>query len=110
VRRAALHRLGWDRGEEYRKDVLSGAEFMGHRVKGRHLRALCLALKTWEENPQDILSRLWLGAEPQEISRRAATAQRLLDAGFTEFAEWIKDQGGQWIKEFLGESGKVDSL
>ncbi len=107
VRRAALHRLGRDRGEDYRVDVLADSNVIRHRVKGRHLRALCLALKTWEENPQEMFSRLWLGAEPQEISRRAAAAQRLLDAGFTEHAEWIKDQGGSGIREFLGERGEA---
>jgi 7-cyano-7-deazaguanine synthase in queuosine biosynthesis len=102
VRRAALHRLGWDRGVDYRVDVLSGVEVLRHRVKGRNLRALCLALQTWEQNPQDFLSRLWLGTDPQEIATRTATAQHLLQAGFAEFAQWIKDQGGAAVQEFLG--------
>jgi 7-cyano-7-deazaguanine synthase in queuosine biosynthesis len=103
VRRAALHRVGWDRGADYRLDVLREGEVVRHRVKGRNLRALCLALQTWQENPQDFLSRLWLGTKPQEISERFATAQRLLKAGFAEFAQWIEDQGGTGIKKFLGE-------
>jgi 7-cyano-7-deazaguanine synthase in queuosine biosynthesis len=110
VRRAALHRLGWDRGQDYRVDVLAEAEVLRHRVKGRHLRALCLALKTWEENPQDIFSRLWLGDTPQEISRRAAAAQQLLIAGFHEISEWIKDRGGSGMREFLGEKGEADYI
>ena len=61
VRRAALHRLGWDQSQDYRADVLAGKELLRHRVKGRNLRALCLALKTWKENPRDILARLFLG-------------------------------------------------
>ncbi len=107
IRRAALHRLGWDRGRDYRVDVLAGSATLRHRVKGSDLRAVGLALKTWEENPQEILSRMWFGAEPQEISRRAATAKRLLEAGFTEFAEWINNEGGTGIREFLGESDKA---
>ncbi len=102
VRRAALHRLGWDRGEDYRMDVLSGPDVLRHRVKGRHLRALGLALKTWEHDPQEFLSRLWLGSDPEKISARFAAAQRVLKAGFAEFAKWIENQGGGGIKEFLG--------
>ena len=100
VRRAALHRLGWDRGADYRVDVLREAGIIRHRVKGRNLRALCLALQTWEQNPQDFLSRLWLGTDPEKISERIAAAQRLLEAGFSEFAHWIKDQGAGGIEEF----------
>jgi hypothetical protein len=103
VRRAALHRLGWDRGQDYRVDVLAGGEFLRHRVKGRHLRALGLALKTWEKNPQDMLVRLWFSGSPEEISRQAAAAQRLLAAGFEEMAHWLEDRGGKEIQEFLGK-------
>jgi len=102
VRRAALHRLGWDRREEYRVDVLADAEVLLHRVKGRNLRALCLAVKTWEEAPQEILSRLWLGTTPRDLSWRAAAATRILDAGFKEIALWLRDKGGTGIRKFLG--------
>lgn len=102
VRRAALHRLSWDRGADYRVDVLGNPEVIRHRVKGRNLRALCLALKTWEHSHQEIFSRLWLATEPAQISERLATAQRLLEAGFAEFSRWLEDQGGEGIKEFLG--------
>jgi 7-cyano-7-deazaguanine synthase in queuosine biosynthesis len=101
VRRAALHRLGWDRGQDYRLDVLAGTEFLRHRVKGRNLRALCLALKTWEENPREMLARLWFSGSPEEISRQTAAAQRLLEAGFREMAHWLRELGGTGIKEFL---------
>jgi 7-cyano-7-deazaguanine synthase in queuosine biosynthesis len=84
VRRAALHRLGWDRGQDYRVDVLAGGEFLRHRVKGRHLRALGLALKTWEKKPRELLARLWFSGLPEEISRQTAAAKRLLEAGFGE--------------------------
>jgi hypothetical protein len=108
VRQAALHRLGWDRGQDYRVDVLAGAEFLRHRVKGRNLRALSLALKTWEENPQDMMARLWISGSPEEISRQAAAVQRLLEAGFGEIAHWLRDQGGGEIKKFLG--GRIITL
>lgn len=103
VRRAALYRLGWDQGQDYRVDVLTNGEFLRHRVKGRNLRALCLALKTWEENPQEMLARLWFSGSTEKISRQAAAAQRLLEAGFGEMAHWLKDQGGTRIQEFFGK-------
>jgi 7-cyano-7-deazaguanine synthase in queuosine biosynthesis len=109
VRRAALHRLGWDRGQDYRVDVLTGAEFLRHRVKGSNLRALCLALKTWEDNPQEMLARLWFSGSLEEISRQAAAAQRLLEAGFGEIALWFRDQGSEKIKEFLGKRSKTSA-
>jgi 7-cyano-7-deazaguanine synthase in queuosine biosynthesis len=108
VRRAALHRLGWDRGQDYRVDVLAGAEVLRHRVKGRNLRALALALKTWEENPQEILARLYWVGSPGELSRQVAAAQKLLAVGFREIAQWLSDLGGPGIQEFLGERGKAD--
>jgi hypothetical protein len=109
VRRAALHHMGWDRGQDYRVDVLAGAEFLRHRVKGRNLRALCLALKTWQENPQNMLARLWLPGSPKELSRQATAAKRLIEAGFGDIARWLRDQGSEEIKEFLGERRKTSA-
>jgi hypothetical protein len=103
VRRAALHRLGWDRGQDYRVDFLTESEFLRHRVKGLNLRAVCLALKTWEENPQDMLARLWFSGSPEEISKQVSAAQRLLEAGFGETALWLKDRGCMELVEFLGK-------
>jgi hypothetical protein len=88
-------------------DVLTGAELLRHRVKGRNLRALSLALKTWEQNPREMLARLWLSGSPEEISRRTAAAQRLLEAGFGEMARWLEERGGTGVMEFLGERGKA---
>jgi 7-cyano-7-deazaguanine synthase in queuosine biosynthesis len=104
VRRAALHRLGWDRGRDYRVDVLADPDVVRHRVKGRNLRAVCLALKTWEENPREIMARLQPGhGAPQGIVRQTVAARRVMDAGFRELATWIREQGRGAIREFLGE-------
>ncbi len=106
VRRAALHRLGWDRGGDYRVDVLAGPEMLRHRVKGRHLRAVCLALKTWQENPRGLLARLHLGrGEPQELAAQTSAATRVLKAGLAELEAWIREQGKGVIEDFLGEKG-----
>ncbi len=107
VRRAALHRLGWDRGQDYRTDVVAGGESLRHRVRGRNLRALGLALKTWEESPPDILARLSWDGSPGDLPRQVAAAHRLLEAGFKEMGHWLRDQGSAAIEEFLGERGKA---
>lgn len=107
VRRAALHRLGWDRGRDFRVDVLDGGEALRHRVKGSNLRALCLALKTWEETPPAILARLCWGGASESLAPQVAGAQRLLGAGFGEMAQWLRDQGGRDVKKFLGDMGKT---
>ncbi len=106
VRRAALHRLGRDRGQDYRVDVLAGPAMLRHRVKGRHLRAVCLALKTWQENPRELLARLHLGrGKPQDLVGQTVAAGRVLEAGLAELEAWIREQGQAAVREFLGERG-----
>jgi 7-cyano-7-deazaguanine synthase in queuosine biosynthesis len=104
VRRAALHRLGWDRGRDYRVDVLAGGEVLRHRVQGGNLRALCLALKTWEDNPQEVLGRLSWERSPAGLSRQMARTRHLLNAGFGELARWLGERGSEEIKGYLGGS------
>jgi len=96
MRRAALHTLGWDRGEAYRCDVWAEPETLTHRVRGRDLRALLLAVKTWEEAPPEVEARLMLGASPAALPARLAAARRVLDRGFGEIAGWLRDKGPEW--------------
>lgn len=100
MRRAALHTLGWDRGENYGRDVLSDPEILGHRVRGRDLRALLLAAKTWEVAPAGMEARLIVGAAPEAIPARLAAARRVLDRGFGEIAAWLRDQGPEWVRVY----------
>lgn len=104
VRRAALHRLGWDRGEDYRVDVLAQPSALRHRVQGQDLRALCLALQTWRENPQEILARLCWGEGQENFLIRLNAVRRLLTAGFQEIAAWLRERGGPEVRDFLGMS------
>ncbi len=98
MRRAALHALGWDRGEDYGRDVLSDPEALAHRVRGQDLRALLLAVQTWEEAPAEVEARLMVGAAPETLPARLAAARRVLDRGFREIAGWLRDQGAEWIE------------
>lgn len=101
LRRAALHRLGWDRGQDYRLDVLAGAEHLRHRVRGRDLRALLLALKTWEQDPQELAARLWLGETPAEVAAQSAPAQQVLEAGMAELGRFFREQGPEWLGAYM---------
>ena len=96
--RAALHSLGWDRGGDYRRDVAAAPEILAHRVRGQDLRALRLAVQTWEEAPAEVEARLMVGADPEALPARLAAAHRVLDRGFREIAGWLRDQGAEWVQ------------
>ena len=102
LRRAALHRQGWDDGGHYLLDVLAAPETLRHRTRGRDLRALLLALKTWEESPAEITARLWLGDTPAEVAARSIPAQAVLRKGFQEIGEFFRDKGREWVKAYEG--------
>ena len=102
VRRASLHRLGWDEGGDYGLDVLASEETLRHRIRGRDLRALLLALKTWEETPEELEARLWLGETPAEIRARQPQARAVLGAGFEEMARFFRDKGPEWVQAYGG--------
>ena len=100
MRRAALHTLGWDRGEDYLRDVLAEPETLAHRVRGGDLRALLLAAKTWEEAPAEMEARLMLGADPEALPARLREARAVLDRGFGEIAGWLRDKGPEWVRAY----------
>jgi 7-cyano-7-deazaguanine synthase in queuosine biosynthesis len=100
MRRAALHVLGWDRGEDYRHDVLADPEMLSHRVRGRDLRALLLAAKTWEEAPAEVEARLTLRASPQALPGGVLQARGVLARGFQEIAGWFRDKGPEWLRAY----------
>lgn len=99
LRRAALHRLGEDRGQDYLSDVLADARLLRHRVRGADLRALLFALKTWEESgrrPEPLLLRSGpLGAEGE-------AKVRLANAGLAEIQRWLTDKAHPHLKKFAG--------
>ena len=77
-------------GEDYRLDVLASPETLRHRTRGRDLRALLLALKTWEDSPAEISARLWLGDTPADVAARSAPAQAVLAKGFQEIGAFFQ--------------------
>jgi hypothetical protein len=101
LRRAALNPLGWDRGKDYLVDVLAAPEHLSHPTRGRDLRALLLALKTWQEAPRELEARLWLGETAQEAAQLYPRARTVLTAGFRELAQFFADKGPEWVKNYL---------
>jgi hypothetical protein len=101
LRRAALHRLGRDRGEDYLLDAPAAAGTLGHRVRGRDLRALLLALKTWEEAPHEMEARVHWGEPGPDFPRQYAETRQLLASGFGEIGRFFRDKGGDEVKAYL---------
>ncbi|MGO9579592.1 MAG: hypothetical protein ACLP2P_09290 [Desulfobaccales bacterium] len=100
MRRAALHTQGWDRGEDYHRDVLAEPEILTHRVRGGDLRALLAAVRTWEEAPAEVEARLVAGAGPETLAASLAGARGVLDRGFGEIAGWLRDKGPEWVRGY----------
>jgi 7-cyano-7-deazaguanine synthase in queuosine biosynthesis len=101
MRRAALHVVGWDRGEDYLRDVLTDPEILTHRIRGGDLRALLLAAKTWEEAPADVEACLMLGVTPEALTARFLQARQVLGRGFQEIAGWLRDKGPGWVQGYM---------
>jgi 7-cyano-7-deazaguanine synthase in queuosine biosynthesis len=101
MRRAALHGLGWDRGEDYLREVLTDPDILAHRVRGGDLRALLLAVKTWEGSPEEVGARLMLGVTPEALAARFPQARQVLARGFQEIAGWLRDKGPGWVRAYM---------
>jgi 7-cyano-7-deazaguanine synthase in queuosine biosynthesis len=101
LRRAALHRLGWDKGEDYLLDVLADPGALRHRVRGRDLRALLLALRTWEESPGEMEDRIHWGEPGPGFSQRCTETRQLLASGFQEMGQFFQDRGADLVKVYL---------
>ncbi|MCL6622686.1 MAG: 7-cyano-7-deazaguanine synthase [Syntrophobacterales bacterium] len=103
LRRAALNRQGWDEAGHYLKDALADPEIFRGRVTGADLRALLLALKTWQTAPEVLLSRVIPPGGPE--AGREETWEglhRLVAAGFEELAALLEARGGPWLRQYLG--------
>lgn len=100
MRRAALHRLGWDNGGDYRVDVMTDPEIVHHRVKGGDLRALLLALRTWEYKPEEMEARLCLEGKPEAL----AGTRSVLETGFQEISAFFRGKGGKGVSSYLDET------
>ena len=101
LRRAALHRLGRDRGEDYLLDILTEPGTLQHRSRGRDLRALLLALKTWEESPMEVENRVYWGDQGSGSAHKYTQIRQLLATGFKEIGQFFRDKGSLLLNAFL---------
>lgn len=92
IRRAALHRIGWDDHRDYLYDVLRQPEVLANRSRGADLRSLLLALReAGEEATLRLLGRT--GPVPQELVPRLLA---VLEEGQRELRQWLQS-GGEFL-------------
>jgi len=101
LRRAALHRLGEDREEDYLVDALAGTETLRDRNRGRDLRALLLALGTWEEAPQEVEARVHWGEPGPGFPQKYVETKELLASGFQEIGRFFQEKGADLLRAYL---------
>lgn len=89
VRRAALHRVGWDQAGDYLYDVLRQPEVLANRSRGADLRSLLWALQQ-EEYEHFPIRWLWLtGPIDEDVEAHLA----VIKEGRRELREWLQTGG-----------------
>ncbi|MFP3867958.1 MAG: Qat anti-phage system QueC-like protein QatC [Desulfobacteraceae bacterium] len=99
LRRAALHRVGQDRGQDYLYDVLADEELVANRVRGADLRSLLFALQNWEGSGRQ--AKLLLH-RTGPLEGDLGAKYRVLEAGMTEIKKWLQDQAHPHLKRYVG--------
>jgi 7-cyano-7-deazaguanine synthase in queuosine biosynthesis len=98
LRRAALHSVGLDHGEEYGVDVLEG-ELSLSDAKAADLRAVLSWIydaNTEVSTPDSIIRRMTL---PTEF---VTDAKRVIELGIRELSNIVNDKATETIQEFIG--------
>ncbi len=89
IRRAALHAVGWDDGQEYLVDVFKQSEILASRARGADLRSLLYLLRTWSEHPSPH-RLLWLtGPLPASENQQFA---EVVTRGVREISQWCESE------------------
>ena len=101
MRRAAMHTMGWDQGEEYGYDALRDPGVLAHRGRGADLRSLLYALKTHAKGLDPTL--MLLAGGPVDLLGENGTARlRLVAAGFGEVKNWLLASAGKQVRTYGG--------
>jgi len=99
MRRAAMHTIGWDRGEEYGYDAMRDRAVLANRWRGADLRSLLFALKGYEEAPDP--ASMLLVSGPVDLKGESGAARlRLVATGFAEVKHWLLTSGGEHIRVY----------
>jgi hypothetical protein len=101
MRRAALHAVGWDNGQEYLFDVLNQPEVLASRARGADLRSLLYLLRGWEQNPQPE-QLLWQTGPLPVDTKTQQDLTSLIERGLREMSRWVKKQGGDFLRSYQG--------
>jgi hypothetical protein len=72
-----------------------------HRVRGGNLRAALLALKTWQDAPEEVMARLVWGQAAPDLAEGWARARHLLNRGFGEIGRFCRELGPAWVQGYL---------
>lgn len=91
LRRAALHRAGWDDARDYLYDIRRQPELLTNRSRGADLRSLLLALQ--DRDGEDQLLR-WLGRTGPVSPELIPSLLPVLREGRQELRRWLAQEGG----------------
>ncbi|MDD3579654.1 MAG: hypothetical protein PHW74_01390 [Desulfobacca sp.] len=98
LRRAALHQIGTDQGQDYLYDALADDRLLTNRVRGADLRSLLFALRTWEATGPTP-SLLW---RTGPLSEELDSKLRVLEAGMAEIKTWLQAKAPPRVRKYLG--------
>ena len=92
MRRAALHSVGWDEGQQYLYDVLKQPEVLASRARGADLRSLLYLLSQWRRNPQP-QQLLWQSGPLPAGREERQKLVGLVGHGLSEMSRWLEERG-----------------
>jgi 7-cyano-7-deazaguanine synthase in queuosine biosynthesis len=101
LRRAALHRVGWDNRADYLYDVLTDSSLLANRARGADLRSLLYAVKTWEADPNPGKMLLLTGPIPP-AHYNISSLLRVIAEGFQDIRQWLEKKGDVHLRKFAG--------
>lgn len=101
LRRAALHRVGWDNRADYLYDALADPNLLINRARGADLRSLLYAVKTWEADPDPGKWLLITGPIPPAHYDLVSLC-RVVAQGFQDIRQWLEEKGDRHLRQFAG--------
>jgi len=102
VRRAGLHKMGWDNGKDYHEDAIGEADALAMKDRGVDLRAfLHVIASSSEKGAPSILSILRSGSLADKAAE-APTLAKMVNRGYEEMRNLIESKGHQDVKAYAG--------
>lgn len=100
IRRASLHKLGWDDAAEYANDAVGKAAMLDEEVRGRDLRALAHIVRGYRRGRRRALTDVLKSGQTgsAQIVSYAACARE----GVAEVRQLFEDKGARRVRKFAG--------